>query len=114
MLILCTLLKTVIKSRSNGWGPLLIWLLNINQHVVPSMIGKSGMMQRTMGLVEALYLAAKSFTNNMGLVEALYLVTNLRVSCFILCLLADLFPTSGLVLLFSVGSYLEDFHHSGI
>jgi hypothetical protein len=42
-------------------------------------------------------LAAKSFTNNMGLVEALYLVTNLRVSCFILCLLADLFPTSGLL-----------------
>ena len=43
-LILCTLLKTVIRSRSNGWGPLLIWLLNINQHVVLSMIGKSGMM----------------------------------------------------------------------
>jgi hypothetical protein len=55
-----------------------------------------------MGLVDALYLAAKIFTNNMGLVEALYLVTNLRVSCFILCLLADLFPTSGLVLLFSM------------
>jgi hypothetical protein len=55
-----------------------------------------------MGLVEALYLAAKSFTNNMGLVEVLYLVTNLRVSCSILCLLADLFPTSGLVLLFLV------------
>ena len=71
-------------------------------------------VEKTMGLVEALYLAAKSFTNNMGLVEAIYLVTNLRVSCFILYLLADLFPTSGLVLLFSVGSYLKDFHPSGI
>ena len=46
-------------------------------------------VEKTMGLVEALYLAAKSFTNNMGLVEALYLVTNLRVSCFILCLLSN-------------------------
>jgi hypothetical protein len=45
-------------------------------------------------LVLLFNLAAKSFTNNMGLVEALYLVTNLRVSRFILYLLADLFPTN--------------------
>lgn len=32
----------------------------------------------------------------------------------LLCLLSDLCPTSGSVLLFSVGSYLEGFRHSGM
>lgn len=43
----------------------------------------------------------------------LSLATHISLSN-LLCLLSDLCPTSGSVLLFSVGSYLEGFRHSGM